>query len=171
MPYIGYKYIRFGKKKYTIPFVLKTHRRFIMINKWLIRDNKNKYNTRGVNLNDICKTLNDILLKKGPILKIKKEYFKIALNSRYMLSKYNRGKSQFKEKRLLYRIKKKEFRKEYIKNNLDYRIKGEYLIVKDRLELLLKSILFLKSKNKKKYKNIKLFLKMNYKKFEKKIII
>jgi len=85
LPLVGIRNIKVGKKVLTLPFPLKNYRRFMLVNKWIIKNSKNKGNIRGINLMEICKSLNDSYLKRGPILKMKKDYLQLALNSRYLL--------------------------------------------------------------------------------------
>jgi ribosomal protein S7 len=149
MPYIGFRNVRLGKKTHYVPLLLKKHRRFKLLNEWLLKSNKNKSNVRGLKINDVCKMFYDALFNKGPIFDLKAEHFKKAMSSRYLL------RSLFKSKKGKYSVKKlfKSAKKNQVK----------YIYTNATIKKLLHSLLFLNFYRTKKIRKFNSILRRGLK--------
>jgi len=54
---------------------------------WLIRKQKNKTNILGLNVKDISSKLIDANYNKGELIRLKRDFYKVALTNKYLLLK------------------------------------------------------------------------------------
>jgi hypothetical protein len=85
IPILGTSNIKKGRKVQILPVLLKSKRRVVLINKWLLSSQKNKSNIRGVNSEDVAKIILFTLMKKGSAYDQKMDNQKRSYNARYML--------------------------------------------------------------------------------------
>ena len=85
IPILSTANVKRGKKVQVVPVLLKQHRRIVLINKWLLSNQKNKSNVRGINIDLISQLIIDAIRKKGNAYSQKLENSKKAYNSRYIL--------------------------------------------------------------------------------------
>lgn len=80
---------KFGKKFTILPTFATGNRRFVMLTNWLLRNNKGKYNTRGIKMDEVIRHIIDASENKGRAISMKKTFYKNVLSARHLLNKYN----------------------------------------------------------------------------------
>lgn len=152
IPIIGTANVRRGRRIETIPILLKLRKRIVLINKWLISNQKNKSNVRGIKINDICRLIAYSLKDKGNAYDQKLDNLKKAYSARHILLKMG-GR----------RLNKRAFRKLQNKVLKELKLKHD-VISKEKKETLMESfstlfnlIIFLKYK--RKYRRIRVMSK------------
>jgi len=112
----------------------------------------------GIKVNDIVNNIISAFNRKGEAIKLKKNYIKKALDSRYILLQKNRF-SKFRS-RAIVRKAKKVIASKFLKKKaeLDFNKTNKL-----RIRNFIKSILFLKYKNYKYKKPIRDFKKFLFK--------
>jgi len=123
----------------------------------MIKSQKNKTNILGIKVNDIVNNIVNSFYKKGEAFKLKKNYVKKALDSRYILLQKNRF-SKFRSRAIVKKMKKTIASKLLAKKKIDFDIVGKL-----RIRNFIKSMLFLKYKNYKYKKPIRNFKKLLFK--------
>lgn len=82
-----------GRKKFQyIPSLAIGKRRYFLILDWLIRKQKNKTNILGLNVKDISSKLIDANYNKGELIRLKRDFYKVALTNKYLLLKRKKKK-------------------------------------------------------------------------------
>jgi len=90
IPILGTSNVKRGRKVETVPVLLKLRKRIVLINKWLISNQKNKSNVRGIKINDISRLILLSLLLKGNAYDQKIEYMHKVYAARHILLKNGR---------------------------------------------------------------------------------
>jgi len=65
IPVLGTSNVRRGRKVQTVPALLKFRKRVVLINKWLISNQKNKSNVRGIKMSEVSRLIALSLINKG----------------------------------------------------------------------------------------------------------
>lgn len=155
IPILGISNVKRGRKVETIPVLLKLRKKIVLINKWLISNQKNKSNVRGIKINDVSRLILLSLLLKGNAYDQKVDYLKKAYAAKHILLKM-RGR----------RFNKKAFRS--YQNEVLKKLEEKYGVFKktekieshsEAIESVVETFLFLKyrRKNRKVKKILKEF--------------
>jgi len=156
IPVLGVSNVKRGRKIVTIPILLKLRKRIVLMNKWLISNQKNKSNVRGIKINEVSRLILHSIFNKGNIYEQKIENLKRAYVARHILLKMSGKKTNKRAFKHLQKQVIDSLEKKYeILEDVDKKSKRESLI--DSFEKLFDVFLFLKYK--KKYRRIKSIIK------------
>lgn len=76
---------KLGKVYHAVPSLAVGKRRFVIMLSWIIKKQKNKNQTRGINSKEVAKHLIDAVSKKGLLMKLKSEHLAYALSGKHLL--------------------------------------------------------------------------------------
>jgi hypothetical protein len=157
LPFVGYAPKKRGRKVVMTPLLLKTNRKYVLMNEWLLRKQRGKTNVRGIKIKDVARGFAECIFKRGNVFNLRADYIKKALRSRYVLMQRGRRrktKGFFRLKKIvLERIRRKTERD----NKL--RLSKKSNLGSDKLKNSMYSMTFLRRKNKKYKKAIISFKK------------
>lgn len=153
IPVIGTANVRRGRRIETVPVLLKLRKRIVLMNKWLISNQKNKSNVRGIKINDVSRLIALLLFNKGNAYDQKIENLKRAYSARHILLKMGGRRVN---KRAFRRLQNKVLEELKIKHGIVEELKEETLT--DSIGTLFNLMIFLKYK--RKYKRVKIMSKL-----------
>jgi len=104
IPVLGTSNVRRGWKVQTVPSLLKFRKRVVLINKWLIRNQKNKSNVRGIKINDVSRIIAYSHINKGSAYDQKMDNLKKAYAAKHILLRMG---GRYVNKRAFKRLQKK----------------------------------------------------------------
>jgi hypothetical protein len=116
-----------GKIYHAVPSLAVGKRRFVIMLSWIVKKQKNKNQTRGINPEEIAKHLIDAVNKKGLLMKLKHQHLSYALSGKHLLY-MNRRRSFISLKQ----YKRTSFRYLLSKDN-SYRKKKNLLLSYEKL--------------------------------------
>jgi ribosomal protein S7 len=149
IPILSTANVKRGKKVQVIPVLLKQHRRIVLINKWLLSNQKNKSNVRGINIDLISQLIIDAIRKKGNAYSQKVENSKKSYNSRYILLRPKGKDSIVGFKDLQGYVLRK------LKERYDSVDEEEKINIKTNLVQFISALRFLKFKSKSRFFKLK----------------
>jgi len=76
---------KIGKIYHAVPSLAIGKRRFVIIINWILKKQKNKTNVRGVDIKDVSRNLIDAVLKKGLLIKLKRQHLASSLSGKHLL--------------------------------------------------------------------------------------
>jgi len=76
---------KMGKIYHAVPSLAVGRRRFVIMLSWIIKKQKNKNQTRGINSKEVARHLIDAVSKKGLLMKLKREHLAYALSGKHLL--------------------------------------------------------------------------------------
>jgi len=76
---------KIGKIYHAVPSLAVGKRRFVIIINWILRKQKNKTNVRGVDIKDVSRNLIDAVLKKGLLIRLKRQHLASSLSGKHLL--------------------------------------------------------------------------------------
>jgi len=156
LPYVGHMSKKIGRRVHIAPVFLKPNKRYVLMINWLIKSQKNKTNILGIKAKDVVNNIVNSFYKKGEAYKLRKLYIKKSLDSRYILLQKNRF-SKFRS-RALVKNARMDIASGFVKSKkLELSFDD---MNKLRIRNFMKSLLFLKYKNKKYRKSIRHFKKL-----------
>jgi len=85
IPILGVSNVRRGRKVQTVPALLKFRKRVVLINKWLIKNQKNRSNVRGIKVKDVSRLIALALFSKGGAYDQKIDILKRAYAAKHIL--------------------------------------------------------------------------------------
>ncbi len=158
IPVLGTSNVRRGWKVQTVPSLLKFRKRVVLINKWLIRNQKNKSNVRGIKINDVSRMIAYSHINKGSAYDQKMDNLKKAYAAKHILLRMG---GRYVNKRAFKRLQKKVLleleEKHGILNKNVTIINGKVVkkpeILVESIGTLFNLIIFLKYK--RKYKKVR----------------
>lgn len=155
IPILGTSNVRRGRKIQTVPSLLKFRKRVVLINKWLISNQKNRSNVRGIKINDVSRLIALSLFNKGSAYDQKIDSLKKAYSAKHILLRMGKrhvNKRAFKklQKKVLRNLEKKHG---IVNTNTSTKVvKPETLV--ESIGTLFNLIIFLKYK--RKYKKVRI---------------
>jgi len=152
IPILGISNVRRGRKVETVPVLLKLRKKIVLINKWLISNQKNKSNVRGIKINDVSRLILFALLLKGNAYDQKVDYMKKAYSARHILLKMGGRRFNKKAFKRYQKVVLKQLEKKYGVLTKKKRIETK----SESIEKLVDTFLFLKYK--RKYRKIKIVI-------------
>jgi len=164
IPVLGTSNVRRGRKVQTVPALLKFRKRVVLINKWLISNQKNKSNVRGIKINDVSRLIALSLIDKGSAYDQKMDNLKRAYAAKHILLRMGgRGVNKKAFKRFQRKILEELQKKHGILNTTATTTIQNGKVVK-KPEILVESIgtlfsLIIFFKYKRKYKKVKMIEK------------
>jgi len=87
IPVLGTSNVKRGWKVQTVPTLLKFRKKVVLINKWLIRNQKNKSNVRGIKINEVARIIGYAHIKRGSAYDQKMDNLKKAYAAKHILLK------------------------------------------------------------------------------------
>jgi len=120
---------KIGKIYHAVPSLAIGKRRFVIIINWILKKQKNKTNVRGVDIKDVSRNLIDAVLKKGLLIKLKRQHLASSLSGKHLL--YMNKRRSFVN---LKKYKRTSF-KSLVKKGFKYEKKRRFLL---NSEILLK---------------------------------
>jgi len=113
---------KIGKIYHAVPSLAIGKRRFVIIINWILKKQKNKANVRGIDIKDVSRNLIDAVLKKGLLIKLKRQHLAYSLSGKHLL--YMNKRRSFIN---LKKYKKTSF-KSFVKKGLKYEKKRRSLL-------------------------------------------
>jgi len=172
IPILGTSNVRRGRRVQIVPVLLKLRKRIVLINKWLISNQKNKSNVRGIKINEVSRLIASAFNSEGSAYDHKIDSLKRAYAAKHILLKMGKkrvNKRAFRrlQRRVLLALEKKHdilnaknapkvlvnpYAKPNVKPKKDVKpVKPEILV--DSIGTLFSLIIFFKYK--RKYKKIR----------------
>ena len=126
LPVLGLSKIKKGYKVQLVPILLKPNKRYVLMNNWILRKQKNKFGAklRGIDINEVISLMLKASKNEGWLSEYKQDYLVEVLRARFALIGRRKGrktKEFYKYKKAVYQKRFDKYKKPYLlfmKNNL-----------------------------------------------------